>query len=378
MSESATQEFNKPTQGVVHANVPLKRAAHFLLSSYLHQSPPNDALSRAYAEINVAVDFFAPENNQQADTIKEAHYGFRWCLQNIFRSSWSKYDYFSSTSEDPVAIAGLLAFIYRKPLIFLSDEIKSGSYIGDRSRLWKKLCRWCMRRANITIVNDESRVQLQSDYAGLREEQKVLVYPGCFLKPPAANHRAQQLAEWGTPSDKLVLAYSGGCNLSGGIHWALTALDDFPELVMVTQPLGIDAMNLFLLENHRQQHRLNIAQQRMTWQESWSSMGGVDIGVAIYLNTAPQFLNMGISSNRLCMFLAMGVPVIVTKQPSFAFVEEFDCGVMVSSQQEFNSAVTKILANLDQMKQNALDCTEKYIATQSRYTTLVAQMRSLT
>ena len=107
-------------------------------------------------------------------------------------------------------------------------------------------------------------------------------------------------------------------------------------------------------------------------------MGGADIGVVIYLNQAPQFQNMGISSNRLCMFLAMGVPVIVSKQASFQFVEDYDCGVMVENSEEFSVAVDKIRANISVMKKNALLCAREYIATQNRYDDLLEHMRALT
>lgn len=352
----------------------MKKAAHFLLISSLQKSPPNDALTKAYAEIDVSVDFYAPGhetiNGTEDNSIRPVQYGLKWCAKNLLSRRWRAYDYFSCTSEDPIVIAGLLSFIYRKPLIFLSDEIKSGSYRGDRAEYWKKLCRWAMRRAAITIVNDESRVSLQRSYASLRAEQSVTVYPGCFLNPPEAKSTHEK-------SKPLVLAYSGGFNLSGGVAWAMQALNDCQQLTLLVQPLGIDQMTRILLQQHRYHDRITLTDKVLNWQEAWQSMGDVDIGVAIYHNDSPQFQNMGISSNRLCMFIAMGVPVIVSRQASFQFVEDYECGFMVENQAEFNQAVNSIGENLEQMKKNALRCAAEYINTADRHKQLTSLMKGL-
>jgi len=352
----------------------MKKAAHFLLLASLEKSPPNDALRRAYEELGVELNYFAPdmgESSAQQKTHFSCSYGIKWLLKNGISRKWRQYDYFSCTSEDPVVIAGVLSVLYRKPLIFLSDEIKSGSYRGDRPENWKKLCRWAMRRAAVTIVNDESRIQLQKDYAALADDKVVTVYPGCFLEPPAPVERKNNT------DAPVVMTYSGGFNMTGGVSWALSALQDIPDLQLLVQPLGVSDLDRLLLEQHFLKDRIEVTNRRLNWQEAWQSMGNADIGIAIYHNDSPQFQNMGISSNRLCMFLAMGVPIITSKQDSFKFVEEYDCGVMVDSQEEFTAAVKKISANLTEMKKNALRCTEEYINTSGRFTALVEYIKKL-
>lgn len=354
----------------------MKKAAHFLLLSVLEKSPPNDALTRAYTAMDVSVDFYAPDQgdlskHEANDRSLNAQYGLKWCLKNLWKRHWKKYDFFSCTSEDPIVIAGILSVIHRKPLIFLSDEIRAGSYRGNRSEFWKKTCRWAMRRAALTIVNDESRVALQRSYASLKVNQLVTVYPGCFLEPPKPILRTEN-------TQQVVMAYSGSFTMNAGVPWALQAMSDDPNLSMLIQPIGVSELNRLLLKEHRHHDRIKVSEKRLNWQESWQSMGGGDIGISIYHNPSPQFQNMGISSNRLCMFIAMGVPVIVSRQPSFQFIEDFQCGFMVENQEEFNQAVKTISENLPQMKQNALRCAKEYIDTASRYETLLKLMQGLT
>ena len=353
-----------------------KKAAHFLLLACLQKSPPNDAIHNAYNEMEVDVDFYAPDKDGIQDINAEdgpifAVYGLKWLLKNLLNKKWREYDYFSCTSEDPVVIAGFLSFFYRKPFIFLSDEIKSGAYRGNRPEYWKKVCRWAMRRASLTIVNDKSRIDLQRSYAALSASQKIVVYPGCFLNPPEDKSKPHT----GKP---LALAFSGNLNdLSGGLPWAINSLYENTDLTLLLQPVGINPLVRYLLLNNIHHERIQTTNVRLSWQESWKSMVDVDIGVAIYHNDGPQFQHMGISSNRLCMFLAMGVPVIVSRQPSFQFVEEYECGFMVDSQEEFNRAVKDISNNLAQMKLNALRCTKEYINTASHYGALLKAMRGL-
>ena len=193
------------------------KAAHFLLTPNLWNSPPNDAIEQAYRLCGFEVDMYSSHSVDADARLLSCEFGIRWILRNLFKPKWKQYNAFSCTSEDPVAIAGVLAFIWRKPLIVLADEIRSGSYYGNRREYWKKICRWAMRRAVLTIVNNQSRVALQRQYAGLSETQEVIVYPGCFLQPPKASGRTQVLLESNIGDDKLVLGFSGFCALQNGI-----------------------------------------------------------------------------------------------------------------------------------------------------------------
>lgn len=349
--------------------------AHFLLHSVLSDSPPNHALKLAYKDLGYSVD----EYSQDADSSTNhtgVSFGFRWLVKNIWRSHWRRYSAFSCTSEDPVPLAGILAFVWRKPLIFLADEIKSGTYRGDRPERWKQLCRWAMRRATITIVNDDSRIKLQQEYAQLSSSHTVVVYPGCFIDPPKSGDANELRKGWGVKKNEKVVCFSGACNLTTGIDLALDALNANDNIRVVTQPLSITDMDRFFLDRLNYSDRLYVQKERLTWRDAWASAGAADIGVAFYRNQAPQFQNMGVSSNRLCMFLAMGVPVIVNKQPSFDFLHEFECGIQVETQEEFDKAIKTILDNLDVYKKNALRCTKEYINTKGRYETLHAQIKS--
>ncbi len=71
------------------------------------------------------------------------------------------------------------------------------------------------------------------------------------------------------------------------------------------------------------------------------------------------------------MYLAMGVPVIASRQESFRFLEEYECGVLVANVAEFLAAIQGICGRLEEMRANAKRCWNDYVATERRYGQLV-------
>lgn len=361
---------------------PVPSIAHFLYVPELTHSPPNEALISAYLELGYAVDLYAPGDcpiDDYGSTVSSCivEYGKQWLLRNIWRPKWRRYSAFSGTSEDPLAIVGLLSALHRRPAIILADEIKSGSYYGDRSEKWKRLCRFGMRRAGLTIVNDAVRIDLQRNYADLSQHQPIVVYPGGYRQPPTPVDRSKQRRAWGIREDALIIGGSGHLNLVNGADWLIEALEAIPELHAVLQPLAFDPLARFLLEHIAARNRIYVERRRLDWYEAWAQASAVDIGLVVYKNPAPQFQLMGTSSNRLCMFLAMGVPVIASRQESFCFLEEYDCGVLVDDSAGFSAALEQIRSRLPKMKANARRCWREYVAAPQRYQDLVIALRKL-
>ena len=362
-----------------------KRAAHFLLIPELLYSPPNRAIIEALLASGYEVHVFSP-NLTVSPTEYGPHvithgvsYSFRWIAKALLQPFWWSVHCISGTSEEPLAVVGLLAFILRKNSFVLADEIKAGSYRGNNSERWKTLCRWAMKKAKFNIVNDQSRISLLREYVPLPSQSKIIVYPGCFHLPPkpSVDDRKELRQQWNIPDQALVVASSGGFNLTAGADWLIKAIQDRPELYAVIQPLGVDPLALFLLENLPSKDRVYLQRDRLSWNEAWRSAVGFDIGMVIYTNQAPQFQKMGISSNRLCMFIAMGVPIICSKQDSFAFVDRYECGAIVSDYSEFLDAISYISSNLIQMRENCRRCFNDYIMPAERFPTLRRAIESI-
>ncbi len=351
----------------------VKRAAHFLLERELACSPPNEALISAYRDAGYAVDVFAPGRPADVSSYGDGvssltvEYGYRWIVRNVLSPRWARYSVFSCTTEDPASVSGLLSRVYRKKHIVIADEIKSGSYGGNRSARWKQLCRFGMRAGDLTIVNEERRIALQREYAGLARGAPIIVYPGCFREPPKPGNRAELRRARGLPDDAFVLCYSGYTSIGNGGHWLAEALGKVDGLWVLGQMTNLDALTRELLLRLRGSERLVLEERRLGWREAWSSMAAVDVGMVVYLQEAAQFQNMGIASNRLCMFLSMGVPVIASRQSSFQFIEDYGCGVLVDRMEDVPAALDLIRGRRDAMAAAALKCAREYIRAPERY-----------
>jgi hypothetical protein len=355
-----------------------KRAAHFLLIPELLYSPPNDAIIRAYLDSGYQVDVYAPGKiekrtayGSRVDTFR-VNYTWIWLLRNLLDSKWLGYDWISGTSEDPLAIVAVISSVYGKRSFGLLDEIKSGSYRGDRSEHWKMICRYGIRRAKFRIVNDKHRINLLREYATLNQSDPIIVYPGSYRKIPNPDKDSSSLKKiWNFPNNAFVIGSSGGFNLTAGADWLLSSLKDIQDIYSVIQPLGVSALSIFLLDNLEYKDRIFVQKQRLGWHDAWKQAIGFDVGLSIYTNPAPQFQQMGISSNRLCMFIAMGVPVIASRQKSFEFLEQFSCGIMVDTYDEFKSAIQIIRNEHHSMKENCKRCFHDYIKVDERFRILV-------
>jgi hypothetical protein len=354
-----------------------KKVAHFVRIPELVGSPQNDALIGAYLDLGYGVDLFIPgapcDVTSYGDrvTYKPVEYGRRWLLRNALLPLWHRYSLFSGTSEDPLAVVGLLSMLHWRPAIALVDEIASGSYRGDAPESWKRLCRLGIRRAELNIVNDTSRIGLLREYARLAEDKRIIVYPSAFREPPPPVDRKLQREDWGIPEDGLVLGASGNFNDGLGADWMIDALK-LPGRYGVIQGRkpNSNSFELFLLKRLEVSSRIYIQEWLDDWRKIWSQAAAMDIGIVIYKNPAPQFQRMGTSSNRLCMFLGMGVPVIASRQDSFQFLEKYNCGILVDNGRDFSAAVDTIRDRLVEMRMNALRCWNGYVKSSERYVQL--------
>jgi len=354
-----------------------RRAAHFLLHPGLAGSPPNEALVSALLGLGLDVDVFAPgttdELRQWGERVRllPVSYDLRWLLRNGISTRWLRYSLVSGTSELPMGVAGIISQLYRIPTACLADEIRTGSYAGNAPARWKALARRGMRRARLTVVNDPSRIPLQRDLARLPASSPVLVYPSSFVQPPAAGDRAALRARLGIPVDAFVLAYSGVLHLHNGGLWIPDVLRRCPDVHVWLKTRGADPFVVGLFARVEGADRLHLDTTDVTWHEAWASAALADVGLALYLHDGPQFRHMGTSSNRVCMFLGMGVPVIATRQPSFEFLERYGCGVLVDGPEDVAGAVARIRAELPAFRANALRCWREHVAAERRFGELV-------
>ena len=346
------------------------RAAYFLLSGLYHGRPLDRGVIEALLSAGYDVDVYAPRLPEGDDVYPgsvrcfEVHYRMKWFRGNLNPWKWRRYSLFLGTCDIPMAFVGVLSAMTGRKSVTVCDEVYTGGYQGQSRYYWGPLTKRGMRRSAMTVITDEARIDLQRSYAGLPKAHRFIQLPCAFVGSRYQFDAPHWKRVIGADNNDCVLALSGETSCETGAHWALAALDGLStRYKLLMQPGGsVDMLTDVLLRRlARQGNVLYVPNRNASFIEAMSVNLAADIGLVFYLSPKPQFQQMGVSSNKLCMYLQMGKPVIASRQKSFSFLEEWGAGVMIDSHEELPAAVKKIEEDYDRYSKAALDCFREYI-----------------
>jgi pimeloyl-ACP methyl ester carboxylesterase len=362
-----------------------KRAAYFELRADYFGRQFDDGILQALLLAGYDVDVYAPGGAQPQTLYPpervrrlDVEYRRAWLTRQTRPAHWRQYDLFLGTPDLPVAFAGWLAKIAGRPVVTACDEIFVGGYEGDARGPWKKLAQWAMRRSAFTILTDLVRVPLQREYAHLPVSHEFVPYPCCYPDPfTGLGERDALRATLGIDKDDFVLSIAGGFHAGNGADWAVRLLDRV-EATLLIQPGGPpDPVTDALLRNLAAQGRAIYLPERVSWREATRLTSAADLGLVFYLSPKAQFQHMGISSQKLCTSLYLGIPAVATRQPSFDFLEQFGCGVLVSSEVEVPAAIARIRREWETFSRNALRAVDEYVRPTEKLRALAERFRSM-
>jgi len=331
----------------------MRRAAFFELRADFYGRPFEDGIIRALLDAGFAVDLFAPPAEKQIelpqtiypDSVRRlaVEYRSRWLQSRLNPWRWRDYGVFLGTTDLPMAFAGIAARLGLRPLVTAADEIFVGGYESNALGPWKKRARGAMHRAAFTILTDLCRIPLQRESASLRDDHEYFAIPSCYSFPYAGRSRDEARAALGIAPGDFVVSFTGTFTENNGAHWVVRLLDAMPDMRVLIQPGGHSdrVLDALLARDRRVIH----LPERAGWLESMELTVAADVGLVFYLSPKPQFQLMGVSSQKLCTYLWLDIPVIATRQPSFEFVERFRCGELIDHEDELAAAVARVRAN---------------------------------
>ncbi len=330
---------------------------------------------RALLASGYKVDIFAPDLPQTQTIYPKSEvrlypveYRLKWLAKQLRYRKWKQYHLFLGTSDLPMAVIGVLAMLPRINTVTVCDEIYIGGYQGNAKLYWHPLVKWGMRKSIFTIITDPCRIELQRQYSGLDHKHRFMQYPCCYSKEEFTYDADFWRKKLAIKKKSIVLSISGYAASSTGVHWIINTLDQLPaNCQIIIQPGGslLDPlMHALFIRLSRYEQIIYIHGRNSSFIEAMSLNQAADIGLVFYLSPKPQFQKMGVSSNRLCMYLQMGKPVIASKQESFAFVEEYGAGILIENENNLAKAVTKIATDYDQYSHAAYNCYQYYIQPQ--------------
>lgn len=347
----------------------MPRAAYFEMQASYFGRPYDDGILRALTACGYDVDIYAPQGNLPqrvyGPNIRRLAVEYRrgWLQSHL--SLARKYDLFLGTADLPMAFAGVFAATGRRPSVVASDEIYVGGYQGFARLYWKKLALWAMRRADLTIITDVARVPLQREYIGLGDEKKhhFVGYPCCYAEPYRGRSREDARSALGISTDDIVISFTGSFNANNCAHWLLRLLDRTdPHIRLLIQTGGRpDAVTDTLLSRLEQSGRVIYRPDRVEWLEASEITIAADVSYVCYDFPWPAFQNLGASSQKLCMSLWAGVPVLATYQPSFAFIDQVLCGATFEGEDGLLPAFQQVIADRKRYAANTTSAITEHI-----------------
>lgn len=357
-----------------------RRAAFFLLRADYFGRTFEDGILRALDRAGFDVDVFAPDGDVPQSLYPHVQrravtYRRSWLQANVRPGRWRTYDLFLGTVDLPMAFAGVLAGLARRPVVTACDEIFLGGYEGQaRTVYWKGLTRWAMRHSAFTVITDPVRIPLQREYADLPVTHELVQYPCCYAEPYAGPSREEVRGRLGVAEDELLLSCTGSFTSWNGAQW-IVPLAGREGVRVLVQTAGArePVVDALLARTEGVLHR----PERLGFREAAELTVAADVSFVGYLSPFPQFQYMGVSSQKLCTSLWLGVPVIATRQESFAFVEELGCGVLIDSEAELAGAIARIRADREGYASRANAAVAAYIRPAERLEALAERFRNV-
>lgn len=355
-----------------------RKAAYFEARADYFGRPLDDGILRALLANGFEIDVYAP-NGDLPQTLYPAgvrrlsvEYRRAWLQRHTARRSWRQYDLFLGTADLPMAFAGTLAKFAGRPAVTVVDEIYLGGYEGLATTLyWKKLSQWAMRRAAFTIITDEVRIPLQREYASLPPQHEFLLYPCAYPTPYSGRSHAAAREAMGIGEGDFVLSSTGAFTSANACDWLVRFVNGDRRLLIQTGGRPDPVLDSLLA-------RLGgplYFPQRLEWRESTEITVAADAAAVLYLSPKPQFQAMGISSQKLCTALWLGMPVIATRQDSFRFLEQYRCGELIDREDELPAAIARIRGNREEYAANAARAMREYVRPEERLQKLTARFR---
>jgi glycosyltransferase involved in cell wall biosynthesis len=358
-------------------------AAFFQLKANYFGRAFDDGIIRALIACGYDVDIYAPNGDQPqaifGSNVRRLAVDYRRSWLQSHRSLARRYDLFIGTADMPMAFAGVLAAIGRRPSVVASDEIYIGGYEGEALLYWKSITRWAMRRADLTIITDDLRIPLQREYAGLRGHHRFVSYPCCYVDPYRGRSREEARRALGIADDELVLSFTGHLIEGNGAHLMIRLLDRTgPKVRVLVQTGGRpDVVTDALMRRLEHDGRVIYLPDRVAWSEAPQITIAADASFVFYVTSMPDFQNLGTSSTKLCTSLWIGVPAIATWQPSFAFVNEMQCGVTFNREEELDAAIEQLRGNRERFAANTGRAVAEHIRPAEHLRDLEDALRSL-
>lgn len=260
-----------------------------------------------------------------------------------------KYDWLFAVPQWSLHYASVAASLAGIPMACLSDELTADvEAVSTEQQRWRRREALAHQRCAFTIALSDERADF------IRRENRLGAGHQIFIVPNAGPGPARRLNSH-YYQDTLSIEPAKRVVLYAGSWWwkrQFPALESAPQTwngktVLVFQGRVANHLGAPIAHPNVRVSDTVLPASLMDY-----AVSSATVGLALYDSATENNRRMGTASGKVLMYLKNMLPVIVTKHPSFDWIEREGCGVLIDSPDEIEAAVNRIWADYDQYTAN--------------------------
>lgn len=255
-----------------------------------------------------------------------------------------KYDWIFAVPQWDVYFAQKAASLAAIPVVYISDELYlEEEATTDLQRKWKKRERKAHAKCAFTISYSPELAEFIRVENQLPEGHEVYAVRATSPGPAERKRSRYYQDKLGIPEENFVLLYAGS--------WWWRKF--FPDLEKILASVG-DGVDIVFDGRYVDSSTKRLTSKNIHCCNTVASddvlndvVSSAHVGLALYQDTPISSKLICTGSGKLSLYMKNGLPVIITYQDAFRWIEDEGCGVCIGSVEEIPDALAKIRMNYD-------------------------------
>jgi glycosyltransferase involved in cell wall biosynthesis len=355
--------------------------------------------AEAFAEAGYAVDLFfvrnrfyplpvfaSPDIRLRASPITFARMREPRWLATLAFALWLPY---AARGQYTAVVAGgvrgllaawILAFFRPCRIINLQLELYIGAKLNTRAaRLFKWIERRAIRSAWLSLIHDERRAEMLMEDAKIPRDA-IEILPNSPRGSGQVRSSRFLHDRFALPHEMRLIVAPGSIGPAFGSEQTVTVAQQLPDrwrcIVHSAQSRTMEDPYMQLLQSRNTSGRVLFSLDPVPHREVDSIITSATIGLAIYGEVGgPNTTEVGLASGKLCHFLQMGIPVIVSDYPMLReFVLKHRVGLPLSDGSDLSELVAEIEKDYAGYRSRAAACFTRELSFDTHFTRVLERL----
>jgi glycosyltransferase involved in cell wall biosynthesis len=281
-------------------------------------------------------------------------------------------------------LAARVASLFRSQrLINLQLELSLPDKVtGSPGRLFKQIERHAIRSSWLSLIHDDQRAAMLCADAGIGREQ-IEIIPNAPCGPGIIKSSKFLHERLGLPSQTRILLSPGTVDPVFASEEIVVASQALPEswrcVIHSVVPISHEDPFIGRLRSLNIRGRVLFSLQPVPYEEIDEIFGSATIGLALYGSCGgANITEVGLASGKLCHFLKLGIPVIVSDYPVLReFVLRHKVGLPLAELTDLPKLVSIIEMDYEGYRKRSVECFDRELAFETHFGKVLDRLETL-